>query len=116
GDRAGAADAVIPLPSAVKAQLDKYLGPGVVGEPVAAPPLLAAGDYLPRNASTLTYRVLEKDEDPRTEIHKVEDTTDPRFAPGWRYVADPLGPLYLRKATQGGPPTRVEYARHNAVV
>jgi len=116
GDQAGAADAVIPLPSAVKAQLDKYLGPGVVGEPVAAPPLMAAEDYLPHKGSTLTYRVLEKDEDPRTEIHKVEDTTDPRFAPGWRYVADPLGALYLQKASDGGAAIVGEEDRDNEVL
>lgn len=114
--QAGAADAVIPLPSAVKAQLDKYLGAGVVGEPVPAAPLRTADEYLPPNGSTLTYRVIEKGEDPRTELHKVEETTDPQFAPGWRYVADPLGALYLQKASDGGAAIVGEEDRDNDVL
>lgn len=102
GRQAGAADAVIPLPAAVKAQLDQYLGTGVVGEPVAGKPLLAAEEYMPPKGSTLTYRVIEKGEDPRTETHKVEETTDPQFAPGWRYAADPIGALYFQKSSDGG--------------
>jgi len=116
GKPAGAADAVVPLPSAVKAALDKYLGAGVVGEPVAGPPLIAADDYLPPKGSTLTYRVLEKGEDPRTEVHKVEETTDPQFAPGWRYVAEPLGALYLQKASDGGAVIAGEEDRDNDVL
>lgn len=102
GGTAAAAGDTIPLPAAVKAQLDKYLGAGVVGEPVAGKPLLAADEYLPAKGSTLTYRVLEQGEDPRTEIHKVQETTDPQFAPGWRYAADPIGALYFQKSSDGG--------------
>jgi hypothetical protein len=116
GRHVGAADAVVPLPSAIKAQLDKYLGAGVVGEPVAGSPLMAAADYLPPKGSTLTYRVLEKDEEPRSETHKVEETTDPQFAPGWRYVADRLGALYFQKASDGGASIVGEEDRDNEVL
>jgi len=80
----GAADtgSIVPLPSAVKAQLEKYLGPGVVGAPIASPPLMAAADYLPPKGATLNYRVVEEGEPARTETHKVEDTTDAQFARG----------------------------------
>ena len=68
GRHAGAADAVVPLPSADRAQLDKYLGAGVVGDPIASPALMTAESYLPAKGVTLTYRVIEKDEPARTEV------------------------------------------------
>jgi len=111
-----AADAAVPLPSDVKAQLDKYLGPGVVGAPVAAPPLMAAADYLPAKGATLTYSVIEQGEKPRAETHKVEETTDPQFAPGWRYVADPMGALYFQNASDGGASIVGEEDRDNEVL
>src|SRR4030095_13667870 len=58
----------------------------------------------------------EKDEEPRSETHKVEETTDPQFAPGWRYVADPLGELYFQKASAGGAFTVGEEDRDNEVL
>src|SRR6185295_6842135 len=105
GGPAGAADtagSVVPLPAADRAQLDKYLGAGVVGDPIASPALMTAESYLPAKGVTLTYRVIEKDEPVRTETHKVEDTTNPKFAPGWRYVADPLGAMYFQASSDGG--------------
>jgi hypothetical protein len=102
GENAGLADATIPLSKADRAQLDKYLGAGVVGDPVAAAALLAAAKYLPPQGTTMSYRVLEADEKPRTETHKVEKTSDPQFAPGWRYVADPIGAIFIQNTGDGG--------------
>jgi len=119
GRHAGAADTaggVVPLPSADRAQLDKYLGVGVVGEPIASPALMAAEAYLPPKGATLTYRVIEQDEPARTETHKVEDTDDPQFAPGWRYVADPMGALYFQKSSDGGAVIAGEEDRDNEVL
>jgi hypothetical protein len=50
----------------------------------------------------MSYRVLEADEKPRTETHKVEKTSDPQFAPGWRYVADPIGAIFIQNTGDGG--------------
>ncbi len=119
GRQAGAADtagSVVPLPSADRAQLDKYLGAGVVGEPIASPPLMAAEAYLPPKGATLTYRVLEKDEPARSETHEVEDTVDPQFAPGWRYARDPVGALYFQKSSDGGAVIAGEEDRDNEVL
>jgi hypothetical protein len=32
----------------------------------------------------------------------VEDSTDPMFKPGWRYVADPIGAIFLQPTADGG--------------
>jgi hypothetical protein len=99
---AAAADPVVPLPADAKAQLDKYLGPGVVGDAIASPPLLSADGYLPPKGTAITYRVIEEGEKPRTETHKVADTTNPKFKPGWRYSVDPVGAMYFQPAADGG--------------
>jgi len=116
GRHAVAADAVIPLSSADKAQLDKYLGAGVVGDPIASPPLMAAETYLPPKGTVMTYRVVEEGEKARTETHKVEETVDPKFKPGWRYVADPMGALYFQTSSDGGAAIVGEEDRDNEVL
>jgi len=119
GRHAGAADtagSVVPLPSADRAQLEKYLGVGVVGDPIASPALLAAEAYLPPKGTTMTYRVIEQDETARTETHRVEDTDDPQFAPGWRYVADPIGVLFMQKTSDGGAVIAGDEDRDNEVL
>jgi len=114
----GAADAgsIVPLPAAVRAQLDKYLGAGVVGDPVPSGPLMAIDAYLPPKGTVMTYRVLEQGEKVRAETHKVEETTDPKFKPGWRYVADPLGALYIQPSSDGGAVIAAEEDRDHEVL
>src|SRR5262249_50579087 len=115
---AGAADpgSIVPLPSDVKAELDKYLGAGVVGAPLESPPLMTAADYLPSKGVTLTYLVVEEGEKARSETHKGEDTTNPQFAPGLRYTADPMGALYFQQSKDGGATIAGEEDRDNEVV
>ena len=102
GSSAGKADSTIPLPGDDRAQIEKYLGTGVVGEPVAAAPLLATDQYLPPQGTVTSYLVRESNGKTRTEKHQVEDTTDPMFAPGWRYSAEPIGAIFLQKTADGG--------------
>ncbi|MGH6880219.1 MAG: hypothetical protein ACREFM_04820 [Hypericibacter sp.] len=102
GSSAGAADSTFPLPSDDRAQIEKYLGTGVIGEPIAAKPLMAADQYLPPGNKVTSYQVRESSGKTRTENHKVEATTDPMFAPGWRYSAEPVGAFFLQKTADGG--------------
>jgi hypothetical protein len=102
GVSASKADSTIPLPSDDRAQIEKYLGTGVVGEPIAAKPLMAADQYLPPGDKATSYQVRESSGKTRTENHKVEATADPMFAPGWRYSAEPVGAFFLQKTADGG--------------
>jgi hypothetical protein len=102
GGQTALADAPIPLSSTDRAQLDKYLGPGVVGDAVAAGALMPADKYMPTKGAAMSYRVLESGKKPRSETHEVEDSTDPMFTPGWRYVADPIGAIFLQPTADGG--------------
>ena len=107
---------ITPLPADIRAQLDKYLGAGVVGDPVPSGPLMGTDTYLPPKGTVMTYRVLEQGEKARNETHKVEETTDAKFKPGWRYVADPMGALYFQPSSDGGAVIAGEEDRDNDVL
>lgn len=102
GSNAGKADSTIPLPSDDRAQIEKYLGTGVVGDPIAATALMTLDKYLPPKGTVTSYSVRDSDGKTRTENHKVEETTDPMFAPGWRYSDEKIGALFMQKTADGG--------------
>jgi hypothetical protein len=102
GGSASKADSTIPLPGEDRAQIEKYLGTGVIGEPIAAAALMTADQYLPPKGTVTSYRVRDSNGKTRTENHKVEETADPMFAPGWRYAAEPVGAFFLQKTADGG--------------
>jgi len=99
---ASKADSTIPLPSDDRAQIEKYLGTGVVGEAIPAAPLLTTDRYLPPAGTVTSYSVRESGGKTWTENHKVEETTDPMFTPGWRYSDEKIGALFLQKTADGG--------------
>jgi len=98
---ADTAGKVIPLPDADRAQLEQYLGKGVVGDAIAASVLAAPETYLPHQGVTMTYSVMEVGKDPSTEAHKVENTADPSFSPGWHYTVGQRGSAYFQKSSDG---------------
>jgi hypothetical protein len=98
--RAETAGAVVPMPDADHAQLEKLLGKGVVGVAVASAPLASPETYLPQSGATRSYQVLEGKK-VSTETHKVEATTDEQFAPGWHYSAGSIGAVFLQKTGEG---------------
>jgi hypothetical protein len=102
GRPAGAADVAVALPDGDRARLDKYLGQGVVGGPLPSAALMRPEAYLPPKGIELSYRVLEVNEGPRTETHKIKDTTEAPFAPGWHYATDPTGSTFLQRTSDGG--------------
>lgn len=101
GQPAGA-DTAMPLPDSDRAQLEQYLGTGVVGDALPSPALMGPEAYLPAKGVALSYRVIEVGKDPSTETHKYGDATEAPFAPGWHLTRDPLGAAYLQKTSDGG--------------
>lgn len=99
--RADTAGSVVPLPDADRAEIEKYLGKGVVGDAVAAPVLAAPESFMPKHGATMTYSVMEKGKDPSTEAHNVENTTDASFSPGLHYTVGARGGAFFQKSSDG---------------
>jgi hypothetical protein len=97
---AHAADAgpTLPLPDADRAQLEKLLGTGVVGEPVPAPPLQAPSFYTPPRGAVLSYQLVNSDGKAWTEAHRIEATTEAQFSPGMSYSIDKVAVEYMQEA------------------
>jgi len=98
---ADATGPVIPLPDTDRAQLDRLLGKGVVGEALPSAPLADIDAYLPPKGSVMSLRVVTSDKKATTETHTIEDTTDSAFAPGWHYTIKGIAELYFQKDTVG---------------
>src|ERR1700741_3907539 len=94
---ADAAGPIITLPDTDRAQLDRLLGKGVVGEALPSAPLADIEAYLPPKGRVMTLRVGTSDAQATTETHRIEETADPAFAPGWHYVIEGIAELYFQK-------------------
>ncbi len=99
--RADTAGSLVPLPDADRAEIEKYLGKGVVGDAVAAAPLGAPDSYLPSAGGQMSFQVIEVGEDPATEVHSVKNAADPTFSPGLDYTVGERGSAYLQKTADG---------------
>src|SRR5688572_22881895 len=102
GAKADTAGAAVPLPAEDKAQLEALLGEAVVGEALPSPPLSTIDTYMPRKGSSISYQVLEAKKPASTETHKVEDTTEAAYSPGWRYTIESVGAQYFMPGSDGG--------------
>jgi len=94
---------IIPLPDSDRAQLDRLLGKGVVGEALPSPPLAGIEAYLPPKNRVMTLRVVTSDKQMTTETHRIEATTDAAFAPGWQYTIEGLPSSISRKILAAYP-------------
>jgi hypothetical protein len=106
---------VIPLPSADREEIEKLLGKGFVGEAQPAMPLGSPESYLPPKGSSMSYQVIEKNKK-KAEAHKLEDTTDASFAPGWHYSVEKVGAAFFQKVSDGGLHTVAEQDLGNKVL
>jgi len=107
---------IIPLPDTDRAQLDRLLGKGVVGEALPSAPLAGIEAYLPPMDRVMTLRVVTSDGKATTETHRIEATTDAAFAPGWHYTIEGIAELYFQKDPAGNVRTVAEKDLDKAVL
>jgi hypothetical protein len=110
-----AAGPVIELPAADRAELEKELGTGIVGEALPSEPLGSLESYLPAKGSSMTYDVTENNKK-KTEVHALQDTTDPTLSPGWHYSVQDVGGAFFQKATDGSLQSIAEQDLSNKVL
>ncbi|HWA45214.1 MAG TPA: hypothetical protein VHA10_18480 [Hypericibacter adhaerens] len=91
----------IPLPDADRAQIEKLLGKGVVGDPVPAPPLQMPTSYAPREGTVLTYLLRDAKGKSWSEAHRIASTTDSRFSPGFTYSIEKVKTEFMQAADGG---------------
>jgi len=113
---ADAAGPIIPLPDTDRAQLDRLLGKGVVGEALPSAPLAGIEAYLPPKDRAMTLRVVTSDKQATYETHRIEETTDAAFAPGWHYTIEGIAELYFQKDPAGNVSTVAEKDLDKAVL
>ena len=113
---ADAAGPIIPLPDTDRAQLDRLLGKGVVGEVLPSAPLAGIEAYLPPKDRAMTLRVVTSDKQATYETHRIEETTDAAFAPGWHYTIEGIAELYFQKDPAGNVSTVAEKDLDKAVL
>jgi hypothetical protein len=107
---------IISLPDTDRAQLNRLLGEGVVGEALPSAPLAGIEAYLPPKDRVMTLRVVTSDEEATTETHRIEETTDAAFAPGWHYTIEGIAELYFQKDSTGNIRTVAEKDLDKAVL
>jgi hypothetical protein len=113
---ADAASPVIPLPDTDRAQLDRLLGKGVIGEALPSAPLADIDAYLPPKGSVMSLRVVTSDMKATEETHKIENTVDAAFAPGWHYTIEGITEPYFQKDSTGNICTIAEKDLDKAVL
>jgi hypothetical protein len=113
---ADAAGPIIALPDKDRAQLDRLLGKGVVGEALPSPPLAGIEAYLPPKNRVLTLRVVTSGKQMTSETHRIQETNDPAFAPGWQYTIEGIAELYFQKDSAGNIRTVAEKDLDKAVL
>ena len=116
GRIADAAGPVIPLPDKDRTQLDALLGKGVVGDALPSAPLGNAATYMPPKGKATSYKVITQGEKAGSETHRVEDTTDPSFAPGTHYTIEQVGESFFQEIAAGQVITVAEKDLDNKVL
>jgi hypothetical protein len=113
---ADAGGPIIPLPDTDRAQLDRLLGMGVVGKALPSAPLAGMAAYLSPKDRVMTLCVVTSDGKATTEAHRIEETADAAFAPGWHYTIEGIAELYFQKDAAGNIRTVAEKDLDKAVL
>ena len=77
----------IPLPPGDRAEIGKYLGPGVVGEAIPAPEIIDTTKYLDKNPSPRTFLLVSGPDAGQTQVHQPILLNRQDGVTTWRYNA-----------------------------
>jgi hypothetical protein len=106
----------IALSDKDRTQLDALLGKGVVGDALPSAPLGDAATYMPPKGKATSYKVITEGGKAGSETHRVEDTTDPSFAPGTHYTIEQVGESFFQEDAAGQVTTVAEKDLDNKVL
>ncbi len=111
-----AAEPAMELPAADRAVLDKLLGPGVVGAPVAGNPIADLSQVFPFSDATWTVRFVSGDN--KGETRKEMFTVSKRDKAGatGQYAEGPKDTLYLQRSDDGSIGLVSEQAQNEGVI
>jgi hypothetical protein len=97
-----AAGKAIALPAADQAILDKLLGPGVVGAPVAVNPIADLVKAFPFQNRTRTFRFVSGDNAGTTQQDSFTVSTRDKSGTTGQYAAGPKDTDFVRRTADGG--------------
>jgi hypothetical protein len=102
GRAAVAADgAVLPLPAKDRQELDRVLGPGVVGKPLPSKTITDASVYFPLKERSATFHVTSGDKAGSKQTLRVMKGKRPNGNPAWRFELSPSLAGFIN-AAEGG--------------
>lgn len=92
---------VLPLPAEDAAEIDKTLGPGVVGKALPSVPIGDPADYFPLRERTLSYHVAVGENSGRTLNLPIAKGQRPNGNPAWRFALSPSMAGFIRQTESG---------------
>lgn len=99
--RSPAAGPVLPLPPEAREELDRLLGPGVVGEALPSAPIADASVYFPLRERAPVYRVTSGSNAGTTQTLSVAKGQRPNGSPAWRMGLSPSMAAFVRQTADG---------------
>lgn len=95
------ADPVIPLPKKDREQLERGLGPGVVGKAVPAPTIKDPAAFLGAKNRSWKFRITDGDKMGEVETHTFSEFKHDSAGKTWKFVAGANSVSYLRTTSDG---------------
>ena len=101
GHARGQDGVVMPLPPEDQQEINKLLGPGVVGQALPSYPMRDVSGYFPLQERALSYQVTAGPYAGKTQTLAVSKRKRPNGNPAWRFGLSPSLAAFLRQTEQG---------------